>query len=125
MFLLTAWHRRLVVNELEISLVDSAAEFGAFHSLVRDGFVWAPPVALPFLRGTLSTRTVLASWNGDSLSFLSTHVLVTIPSACCFLSWMSEDAFFSGDVIDLTAVVVCGLCQDEFFGSASQTWFMA
>ena len=84
----------LLIHGHEISLVDSAAEFGAFHSLVRDGFVWAPPVALPFLRGTLSTRTVLASWNGDSLSFLSTHVWVTVSSACCFLSWMSEDAFF-------------------------------
>ena len=61
LFLLTAWHIRLVVHGHEISLVDSAADFGAFHSLVRDGFVWAPPVALPFLQGTLSTRTVLAS----------------------------------------------------------------
>ena len=39
----------LLIHGHEISLVDSAAEFGAFHSLVRDGFVWAPPVTLPFL----------------------------------------------------------------------------
>ena len=51
-------------------------------------------LALPFLRGRLSTRTVLASLSGGGLSFQSTHVLVTVPSACCFLSWMSEDAFF-------------------------------
>ena len=40
LYLLSAWHGRLVANELEISLVDSAADFGASHALVRDRIVW-------------------------------------------------------------------------------------
>ena len=116
----------MVVNEHEIYLVDSAADFGAFTLwFVMDLFGHLRLLALPFLRGRLSTRTVLASLSGGGLSFQSTHVLVTVPSACCFLSWMSEDAFFSDALIDLTAAVACGHCQDEFFGSASQTWFRA
>ena len=85
LYLLSAWHRRLVANKLEISLVDSPADFGASH---------APPVALLFIRGPLNARTVLASFCGGDLSLQLSHVLVTVSSACCFLSWMSEDVFF-------------------------------
>ena len=91
---LSAWHRRLVANELVISLVDTAADFGASHALVRDRIVWAPPAAILFIRGPLNARTVLASlWGGD-LSLQLSHVLVTVSSACCFLSWTPEDVFF-------------------------------
>ena len=61
MYLLSAWHRRLVANELVISLVDTAADFGASHALVRDRIVWAPPAAILFIRRRVFSSALLGS----------------------------------------------------------------
>ena len=79
-YLLSSWHGRLDAH-------------GHDNSLAA-GFVCTPSVALALLRIPLSGRTVLASFDGCGLSFLSAHVFLFVPSARWFIFWVSEDLHF-------------------------------